>query len=882
MTAQELRIKYLKFFESKKHKVVPSDSLIPANDPTLLFTSAGMNQFKDQFMGKHITYRRATSCQKCLRTGDLDNVGRTAGHHTFFEMLGNFSFGDYFKKEAIRWAWEFVADVLGLDEERLWVSVYKDDNEAYDLWRDDIKVPSERIKRYGAHDNFWPADAPLLGPNGPCGPCSEIFYDQGKDVGCKKEGCEPSCDCDRFVEVWNLVFTQFERVGKNKLLPLKNKNIDTGMGLERLAAVMQGVRNNFQTDLFVPIIDGIKVLANGRRLENDFRLNAVADHIRAVCFMVADGILPSNEERGYVERMLIRRAYRFGKELGFTSPFLYKLVPAVAKVMKVQYPEIETMRESIADVILNEEQRFQNTLEEGTKVLEEVISGLKKRQKRILSGRDAFKLYDTYGFPIELTDEIARREGISIDRETFEKAMERQRDMARLRSKIKGAIFDESAEESVLRKTAESLKSTVFLGYKTFDSEATVQAIISGGRKVAVAKTGTAVEVILDKTPFYGEAGGQVGDTGMLFTKTAKVAIHDTKRVGDVIVHQGKVQKGRIRQKNKVRAVVDGDSRLDIARNHTATHLLHYALREVLGRHVKQSGSLVAKDRLRFDFMHFKAVDKRQLDRIEDVVNELVRRNLKVKTEKTTLDLAKKKGAIALFGEKYGRKVRMVSIGDCSKELCGGTHLDYTGQIGLFKVVSESSIASGIRRIEACTGRMALKYVKDEEDLIYDAAAVLRTNKKDFLKVIEETSSRVKQLEKEIAKIRQSRAAVNTEELIKNSFDIGGAKVIFSRMDNMDMRTLRTTADAIKRKVSSSIVVLGSEAGGKVVLVCSVSQDLVKKGASADNIIKKISGVVGGSGGGRPDFAQAGGKDTSKLDEALKSVVRIVEGELKK
>jgi len=881
MTANEIRRKYLKFFESKKHKTVASDSLVPVNDPSVLFTSAGMNQFKEQFIGINITFKRAASSQKCLRTGDLNNVGKTAGHHTFFEMLGNFSFGDYFKKEAIGWGWEFMTKELKLPAERLWVSVYKDDDEAYGLWKDEIGIPEHKIRRYGADDNFWPANAPEDGPNGPCGPCSEIFYDRGEGVGCKTRHCEPSCSCGRFVEVWNLVFTQHNRVGKNKLEPLKSKNIDTGMGLERIAAVMQGVANNFETDLFTPITGKIKELAGGKAADDEFRVKAIADHIRAVCFMIADGVLPSNEERGYVERMLIRRAFRFGKGLGVELPFLYRLVPSVAKVMKEQYPELETMRENIADVILNEEKRFQNTLEEGTRVLENIIEDLKTNGKKSISGDDIFKLYDTYGFPVELTEELANAEGFSIDKKGYEKAMEKQRKLARSKTKLKSSIFDDSRDEDALKKLSETLKPTNFVGYKGCESKATVLAIVDKGKRVKKAKEGERVELILDKTPFYGEAGGQMGDSGSIVNKKSKITVKDARKIGGITAHICEIAKGSVSEKSKVKAVVDKDSRLDIARNHTATHLLHYALREVLGKHVKQSGSLVARDRLRFDFTHFKAVTKRELDRIEGLVNEQVRANLKVKGEHLNIEEAKEKGAIALFGEKYGKKVRMVSVGDCSRELCGGTHLDFTGEIGLFRIASEGSIAGGIRRIEALTGRMAYKSVKADEEILRDVAAALKTPPQDAVKVAEEVALRIRSFEKEISNLRNGRAAMNIDKLIEGAREIEGVRMISSRLQNMDIGSLRTVTDNIKNRIGTSVIVLGSEVKGKVALVCAVSKDLADK-VNASNIIKKIALIVGGSGGGRADFAQAGGKDTARLDEALERAGGVVQEELKK
>jgi len=882
MTSDEIRQRFLKFFESKKHKVVSSDSLVPANDPTVLFTSAGMNQFKEQFMGTNVTFTRAASCQKCLRTDDLEKVGKTAGHHTFFEMLGNFSFGDYFKKEAIRWAWEFMVGELKLSPDKLWVSVYEDDDEAFKIWKDDIKTPEYKIKHYGAHDNFWPADAPLNGPNGPCGPCSEIFYDQGEDVGCRRKNCEPSCSCDRFIEVWNLVFTQFNRIGKNKLVPLKNKNIDTGMGLERLASVMQGAPNNFKTDLFVPLVIKIQDFASGKSAGGDFRLNAIADHIRAVSFMVSDGILPSNEEKGYVTRMLIRRAFRFGKELGIELPFLYKLVPSVAKIMKRQYPELETIRENIADVVLNEEKRFQNTLEEGTRVLENVIADLKRDKKDIISGRDAFRLYDTYGFPIELTQEIAKSEKLSVDKEGYEKAMEKQRELARSKSKIKASIFGDSKGEDILKKISENLEPTTFLGYKKYEAGATVLAIINSGKMVKNAKEGDKVELILDETPFYGEAGGQAGDSGDILTKKARFKVTDAKRIGGITVHLCEAVKGGIKEKDAVKAIVDSDSRLDIARNHTATHLLHYALREVLGKHVKQSGSLVERDRLRFDFTHFKAVDKRELDRIEEIVNELVRKNIKVKAEELKLEEAKEKGAIALFGEKYGRKVRIISAGDFSKELCGGTHLDSTGEIGLFRIVSESSIASGIRRIEALTGRKAYKSLKEDEEEKKEVAEILRSSPRDIKQAAKNIVAESKKLAQELSLAKSGSRGPDVDKIVAGAKVIDGVNVAAGSIEGIDRKSLGDAADVVEKRTKPSTVVLGTIWEDKPFLVCSVSKELLSRGIDANNIIKKLSPIIGGSGGGKPHFAQAGGRDATKLDDALNAVEGIVLEELLK
>lgn len=884
MTGNEIRNKYLKFFESKKHRIVRSDSLIPANDPSVLFTSAGMNQFKEQFMGINVIFKRAASLQKCLRTGDLEKVGRTAGHHTFFEMLGNFSFGDYFKKEAITWAWEFMTHELKLPAGRLWISVYKDDNEAYDIWKDDIKVPASKIKKYGADDNFWPQNAITNGPDGPCGPCSEIFYDRGEDAGCGDEHCEPSCCCGRFVEVWNLVFTQFNRSGRNNLVPLKNKNIDTGMGLERIASVMQGVKTNFETDLFVPITGAIYGLARstsphiapgGKEPDAAFRVNAIADHIRAVVFMISDGALPSNEERGYVCRMLIRRAFTLGKEMDIETPFLYKLAQPVAKIMKEPYPEIEAMRENIADVIFNEEKRFERTLSEGERIIQE---------KKIITGEDLFDLYDTRGVPFGTAIASAETRGIPIEEGALEKAkqyMGRQKEMARAKSKMKTSIFDDSKSEDIIKKLSKLLKETVFTGYSGLETDANIIAIIKGRGGVKSAKSGEKAEIILDKTPFYGESGGQTGDSGEIAGRSGKARILDTKKVGGVTVHIAEITKGEIRKGGRVRALVDKDARLDIARNHTATHLLHYALREVLGKHVKQSGSLVAKERLRFDFTHFKAVDRRELDRIEEMVNELIRENIKVKSENLSQEAAKKKGAIALFGEKYGKKVRMISVGERSAELCGGTHLDYTGRIGLFRIVSEGSAASGIRRIEAITGRRAYRSVKDDEELISDTASLLKTTKNNLKKAAEEAMLKAKRLIKEEAG-KNKGGAFDIESLIAKSEDINGIKVISADVADADITELRDIADDIKKRSGLSVAVLGSSFEGKVSLVCSVSDGAAARGLDAESIIKKAALIVGGSGGGRPTFAQAGGRDVNKLKEAISEALNLIRGEIEK
>ena len=878
MTHNELRAKFLSFFESKKHKVLPSDSLVPANDPTLLFTGAGMNQFKEEFIGRNIKHPRVATSQKCLRTPDLERVGRTACHHTFFEMLGNFSFGDYFKKEAIEWAWEFLVDVLKIPKERLWVSVYQDDKEAYGIWKDLIKVPALKVIKFGDDQNFWPANAKTKGPNGPCGPCSEIFYDQGVDVGCRKSNCDPSCECDRYIEVWNLVFTQFERVGVNKLKPLKNKNIDTGMGLERLAAVMQGVRTNFETDIFAPIIDAVKSEvkdANDGRFKFDSvalqRINAIADHLRASTFLVADGVFPSNEERGYVQRMLIRRAFRYGRQLGIEKPFLYKLVAIVSKVMGEAYPEVQMHREDIAQVILSEEKRFQNTLMEGTQVLENLMAKAEKGSKKSLAGDDIFRLYDTYGFPIELVSEIAAESGFKIDRAGFEKKMEAQRALSRKGSQIKDGIF-----AGLSSKELADIKKTEFTGYKSLKGEGKILALLLDNKKVAKVGGSKEVEIVLDKTPFYGESGGQAADKGEIIAGSTKFEVADVKRVNGIFVHIGKLRKGDLEVGQKVTSSVNSERRLAIARAHTATHLLHWALRKVLGDHAKQCGSLVKADEFRFDFTHFKKVERDELKRIEKLVNEKIAKDEKVGAADLTLKEAKKQGAIALFGEKYAEVVRMISAGDFSKELCGGTHLDMTGKIEFFKITSESSIASGTRRIEVVTGPVAANVIEEENGRL---AVICKRLGKSFDSIDEATEALEKELwseKKEKAKEKASLIYSQLGKIADEAVEIKGVKVVAKRIDDADMLVLRNLTDKLKNQLRSCVVILGS--GKRRVALCiSVSKDVVNKGVNAGEIVKEAAQIVGGGGGGRPDFATAGGKDPKRIDEALKKAFEIVE-----
>ncbi len=870
----QLRKRFLSFFESKGHPIVPSDSLVPKDDPTVLFTSAGMNQFKDYFLGRRKDLRRAASCQKCLRMDDLENVGRTSGHHTFFEMLGNFSFGDYFKDEAIGWAWEFMTKILGLDEKDLWITVYKDDEEAYKIWRDKIKIPENKIVKFSAKDNFWPSNAPEKGPNGPCGPCSEIHYDRGEGFGCGKPDCRPNCECGRFVEVYNLVFTQFNRVGVNKLEPLPNKNIDTGMGLERLASVMQDTETNFETDIFKPVIDEIFDLMDGAdrqdyiRREKINRPNAIADHVRAAVFCIADGVLPANSGRGYVLKLLIRRSLVHGKFLGFEKPFLYKLVDAVIRAMKGGYPEMESRRENISLIVKSEEEKFFLISEDVRVDLENLASALKSDGKDMIPGDKIFYFHDTRGLPIELMREFAAEEGFKLDLDGYEKLMEEQRRKSRGATKLTGDIFAQTLTATVMGTGV----ATEFVGYERLESDATIRAIIRENKTVNSIAAPADLALILDVTPFYGESGGQVGDTGAIEGKGFKIEVYDTKLIEKIPVHLGRIKEGSVKAGDKVRAVVDKERRLAIARHHTATHLLQAALRKVLGPHVQQSGSLVAPDRLRFDFTHFKAVDGGQLERIEEVVNDFIRRNAALKVALADLEEAKRSGATALFGEKYDKQVRVITIDDISKELCGGTHLKATGEIGIFKITSEESVAAGLRRIEAIAGEVAYRKIKEDEAALKAVADSLNIEPSKLPAQIEKLLDRIKDLEKKL----KSREALNlkekAKELVSTKEMMDNVCLVAGRIDGFAPDTLANLTDEIKADlIQNAVSVLAGSFDGKAYIVVGVTANLVKSGMDARAIIQKISKIISGGGGGRPDLAQAGGKDVSKLDEALKA-----------
>ena len=885
MTGNEIRKKFLDYFKERGHTIVKSSSLIPSADPTLLFTNAGMVQFKDVFLGKEKRdYKRAVSSQKCVRAGgkhnDLEVVGRTARHHTFFEMLGNFSFGDYFKEGAIEYGWEFMTEVVKLPKEKLWITVYKDDDEAFKIWNEKIGIPVNKIVRLGEKDNFW-----SMGDTGPCGPCSEIHIDQGEGIGCGRPECNVECDCDRFMEVWNLVFMQYNRDAKGVLTPLPNPSIDTGMGLERLSAVAQKVKSNYDSDLLRPIItytEGLFEKEYGKDSNMDISFRVIADHSRSMTFLIGDGVMPSNEGRGYVLRRIIRRASRHGRMLGKSEPFLFKTSDVVIDLMKDTYPELLDRREYISKVISTEEERFSNTLDFGMKMLNDMVESLKAKRERLIAGEDAFKLYDTYGFPLDLTEDIARDSGLAVDSAGFNKAMEVQKERARASWKGSG----EEGIKSIYRDIAHKIKGTqslskpqrdMFIGYDTLESEGTVLSLIKGNDMVKSASEGEQVEIVFDKTPFYGESGGQVGDTGKIWNDDVHIDVTDTKKpLQNLIIHNCIVKKGNIKVGDVITISVSNEKRRATALNHSATHLLHTALRDVLGDHVKQAGSLVAPDRLRFDYTHFSAPNIKELHRVEEIVNQKIRENYPVETSVTGLEEAIKKGATALFGEKYGEEVRIVKMGDYSMELCGGTHVRATGDIGLFKIVHEGSVASGIRRIEALTGEGAYKYVRQEEDSLLEIREVLKSPPQEEMTKLKKIMDRNKELERELQKQKEKITKDMSGDTVSEIKDIKGINVISKNLGNFDIKDLRTFVDSTKVRIKSGVVVVGAVTDGKVSLVAGVTKDLISK-LNAGEIIKQTAVIVDGSGGGRADMAQAGGKNPSKLGEALEKVYEIVE-----
>ncbi|HET7570828.1 MAG TPA: alanine--tRNA ligase [Gammaproteobacteria bacterium] len=856
MTTNDIRRTFLDFFSAHGHTAVPSSPLVPLNDPTLLFTNAGMVQFKDVFLGRDSRgYTRATSSQRCVRAGgkhnDLENVGYTARHHTFFEMLGNFSFGDYFKSEAIRLAWELLTKEFKLPPQRLWVTVYEDDDEAASIWLDEIGVDPKRFSRIGAKDNFW-----SMGDTGPCGPCSEIFYDHGEDVPGGPPGSDEA-EGDRFVEIWNLVFMQFDRDADGNMTPLPKPCVDTGMGLERIAAVLQGVHSNYEIDLFRNLIEAAADVVGVKPDFENSSLRVIADHIRACAFLIVDGVLPANEGRGYVLRRIIRRAVRHGHKLGMEEPFLFRLVAAVEAEMGAAYPELKRGREQAEQVLLREEEQFEKTLAQGMGLLED---SLNKLRGKTIPGETVFKLYDTYGFPVDLTADIARERGLAIDEAGFEREMDAQRERARAASQFAGDYtrLDISAE-------------TTFTGYESLTGEGRVVALFRGDEAVETLQAGEKGVIVLDATPFYAESGGQVGDQGRLFAGDAAFRVDDTQKHGRAHAHIGIVEHGVFTVGQSIQAEVNAALRQATVLNHSATHLLHAALREELGEHVVQKGSLVAPDRLRFDFSHPQAVAADQLRRIESRVNAEIRRNSAAETRVMAYDEAIGSGAMALFGEKYGDKVRVLRLGEFSTELCGGTHVRRTGDIGLFKIVAETGIAAGIRRIEALTGERALEWVEHAEATLAAAAGAIKASPDSLVERASALSDRARRLEKEVADLKTQLASRQGGDLAERAVDVDGVKVVAVRLDGADARTLRDTADQLKNKLGSAAVVLAAVDDGKVRMVAGVTKDRTKA-VPAGELINMVAEQVGGRGGGRADMAQAGGSNPAGLDAALQSV----------
>lgn len=872
MKSAEIRQSFLDYFNKHGHEIVPSSSLVPGNDPTLLFTNAGMVQFKEVFLGQETrTYSRAASSQRCVRAGgkhnDLENVGYTARHHTFFEMLGNFSFGDYFKREAIHYAWEYLTKIIVLPPEKLWVTVYQEDDEAADIWLKEIGVDPKRFSRIGdkaggkryESDNFW-----SMGDTGPCGPCSEIFYDHGPAVAGGPPGSAEE-DGDRYIEIWNLVFMQYDRSSDGELNPLPKPSVDTGMGLERLAAVLQGVHSNYDIDLFRNLIKPIAKLAGMDDLSNT-SLRVIADHIRACSFLVTDGVVPSNEGRGYVLRRIIRRAIRHGHKLGLTDPFFHKLVSPLCDEMGNAFPELQKAKANVERVLLQEEQRFAETLDQGMQILDEAITGMKGK---VIDGETVFRLYDTYGFPVDLTADVARERGLSLDMSGYESAMQAQRELARAASQFGADYHTNLAVEG----------ETNFTGYEHEQDQSNIISLFRDGKAVDVLNAGEMGVVVLERTPFYAESGGQVGDTGLLTGTAGEFVVQDTQKQKDVFTHIGQLKSGVLKRGDVVSAQINHHKRGSIRHNHSATHLMHAALRKVLGEHVTQKGSLVDADRLRFDFSHFEPVSKEQLQAIEDLVNQQIRANLDVDTRLMSHEDAIASGAMALFGEKYGDTVRVLRMGDFSVELCGGTHVKHTGDIGVFKIISETGVAAGVRRIEAVTGAGAMQWFKDNESRLQQVATLVKGDRENVVNKVQQLAQRNRQLEKELEQMKAKMASAAGSDLASQAIDINGVKVLAALLEGVDPKSLRDTADQLKNKLGSAAVVLATVEGDKVSLVAGVTKDQTDR-IKAGNLVNLVAQQVGGKGGGRPDMAMAGGNDPSGLDAALKSVPKWVREQL--
>ena len=872
-TSNQIRKTFLEYFQQHNHIIVDSSSLVPVNDPTLLFTNAGMNQFKDVFLGiDRRNYIRATTSQKCVRAGgkhnDLDTVGRTPRHHTFFEMLGNFSFGDYFKDEAIRLAWEFLTEVVKLPPEQLYATVYKDDDQAAEIWADKIGVPPQRIIRLGEKDNFW-----SMGDTGPCGPCSEIIFDRGQEHACGENCAIGDCDCDRWLEIWNLVFMQYNRDEAGVMTPLPRPSIDTGMGLERLTSILQSVASNFDTDLFLPLIAQIENLTGQKydQGEKGFPFRVIADHSRACTFLIADGVLPSNDGRGYVLRRILRRAVRFGKLLGINQPFLYKNVDVVCSLMQEAYPYLSERRDFVAQVIRMEEERFFVTLNEGLKKVEEILQRSRSRGERIIDGEAAFMLYDTFGFPLDLTEDVASENDFTVDTVGFNRMMEEQRNRARQANQGETAFV----QERLLSELLASIPAVEFTGYDRLQEESTIVALVQNEARIAQV-TGGEVMLVSAATPFYAESGGQVSDSGLIQGSNGVMEVRSVHKTADWIIHLGVVD-GSFQEGQSVQLKVENGPRLDTARNHTATHLLHRALRQVLGEHAQQKGSLVESDRLRFDFSHLSSVSDEELKDIELRVNQAIWNNYQVTTAVKGIADARKMGAIALFGEKYDDQVRVVQVGDFSMELCGGTHISSTGQIGLFKILSEGSVGAGLRRIEAVTGRSAWQYVNSLEQELKTSAQLLKTTPQEVSHRVEQLNHQLRERERELEALKAQMTKAASQDLLEKAETVGEAKVLIEAVAAADANSLRQNAEMLRDKLGNAVVLLGSTTNGKVLFVCFVSPELVKRGVNAGQIVAAAARVAGGGGGGRADMAQAGGKDPAKLAEALASARQMVE-----
>ncbi len=871
----ELRRMFLEFFESKGHLAMKSFSLVPHNDKSLLLINSGMAPLKPYFTGQEIPpCKRVTTCQKCIRTGDIENVGKTARHGTFFEMLGNFSFGDYFKKESIAWTWEFLTEVVGLDPDRLYPSVYLEDDEAWEIWNKDIGIPADRIFRFGKEDNFWEHGS------GPCGPCSEVYYDRGEEYGCGKPDCTVGCDCDRYMEIWNNVFTQFDNDGNNHYTELEQKNIDTGMGLERLACIVQGVDSMFDVDTIKALREHVSTLAGaeyGKSYDTDVSIRVITDHIRSVTFMISDGIMPSNEGRGYVLRRLLRRACRHGRLLNIEGEFLTKLAQTVIEGSKDGYPELDEKKEFIFKVIAKEEEQFNKTIDQGLSILAEMEEELEKKGEKTLGGDQAFKLYDTYGFPLDLTREILEEKGISVDEEGFQAAMKVQRETARAAREVTNYM---GADVTVYESIDPSVTST-FVGYDHLSWKSPVTVLTTETELVEALSEGQKGTIFVEETPFYATSGGQEADQGVIRTAEGEFQVEDVvKLLGGKIGHVGVVTKGMLKVGDEAELIVDQEKRSLSANNHSATHLLHKALRMVLGTHVEQAGSSVNEDRLRFDFTHFSALTPEEIKKVEEIVNEQIQKNLTVKVENMPIEEARKTGAAALFGEKYGDIVRVVSMGDFSIEFCGGTHVSNTGVITAFKIISETGVAAGVRRIEALTAKGLMNYYSELEEKLHRAAKLLKASPDKLEEKITHVLAENKELRAEVESLKSKLAKDAMGDVTDQITEVKGLSLLAARIEGVDMNGLRELGDQMKEKLGEGVIVLASAVDGKVSLMAMATEGAVKQGAHAGNLIKGIASLVGGGGGGRPNMAQAGGKNPAGIDDAIGKVKEVLEAQL--